>query len=266
MSSAGASGSGGGPGAHPCAGSAVGGQEQAAPEVAEFGGLILRGNRCVLVRSLEGRWKGMRVPSVVARPGEQPRATAVRAVTELCDVDADEVTQLRGISPVSSYAVRDGKVRAIPIYALYSVRPPPPGPLEAADEEDPEDRYDWYTLPRALAALAADMHARAALAALACALAAGAAAGAVPDRWGGVFGQEWAAAALQLLPCPGGAGLALQRATEPFEAPPRAARRPPPKRRRRAEAHEVACGSHEGAHGAAAASSSTAVPGGSQGG
>ncbi len=34
------------------------------------GALVLRGNRCLLVRSLSGQWKGMRIPSVVPKSGE----------------------------------------------------------------------------------------------------------------------------------------------------------------------------------------------------
>ena len=35
----------------------------------EIGGLVLRGNRCVLCRSLAKKWKGMRVPSIEPSAG-----------------------------------------------------------------------------------------------------------------------------------------------------------------------------------------------------
>ena len=75
------------------------------------------------------------------------------------------------------------------LYPLYASRPPPPGPLEDQDQSDDEDLYDWYTWPRALAVL--DGRSVATLRVLACSLAAAAAAGALPSKWGGVFGQEW---------------------------------------------------------------------------
>jgi len=167
----------------------------------EVGGLILRGCRCVLVRSLSGAWKGMRIPTTFAgKPNEIPAVTALCAVSELCDIHASEVEVLAGVPPAHTYTTRLGKTRPVAIYTLYAVNPPPLGPLEAADVEDPEDSYDWYTFPRAMQALASDPFAQAALAALAVSLAAGAAAGAVPDKWGGVFGQEWTGPALDLVP------------------------------------------------------------------
>eukprot|EP00930_Biecheleria_cincta_P099832 TRINITY_DN91446_c0_g1_i1.p1 TRINITY_DN91446_c0_g1~~TRINITY_DN91446_c0_g1_i1.p1 ORF type:complete len:294 (+),score=55.10 TRINITY_DN91446_c0_g1_i1:23-883(+) len=169
-------------------------------------GLILRGNRCVLVRSLTGEWEGMRIPWLASEAGESQASAAVRAVSELCEIESDEVHVL-GLPPVT-IAVPD---MPISLCALYAVNPPPAGPLEAADVEDPEDLYDWYTFPRAMHALAADPYAIAALATLACSLAAGAAGGLVPTSWGGVFGQEWTNPAFRLLPGPGAGGLELER-------------------------------------------------------
>lgn len=185
----------------------------------EVGGLILRGNRCVLARSLSGQWQGMRIPSVVSRANETPIATALRSVVEACDVDQDEVRVLRRVSPVTTYAVRDGKLRPIAVYPLYATCPPPAGSADTVDEEEEKDPYDWYTLPRALAALASDQFACAALAALACSLAAGAAAGAVPDKWGGVFGRDWAGSAFQRLPLASEGGLSLVPAKRSLEPP-----------------------------------------------
>merc|ERR1712150_229691 len=190
-------------------------------ELPEIGGLILRGNRCVLVRSLSGEWKGMRIPSMPAEPGELPAVTALCAVSEVCNIEAEDVEVLHGLAPVNSYLLRQGKMRPVSVHALYAVHPPPPGPPDAADEEDPEDIYDWYTFPRAMDALAGDQYGCAALASMALALAAGAAVGAVPDKWGGVFGQEWAAGSLRSLPsaCGRTGGLELENATCEFSAP-----------------------------------------------
>jgi ADP-ribose pyrophosphatase YjhB (NUDIX family) len=156
----------------------------------EVGGLILRGNRCVLVRSLASppEWHGMAVPTTTRRADESPLAAATRAVSELCDIDGStEVVPLSAVPPASLY--RPGGAR-VDVYVMYAARGPP-GDLEDADESDDEDLYDWYTWPRALHALAHDAPSVAMLRTVAFALAAAAAAAAVPSKWGGVFGQEW---------------------------------------------------------------------------
>lgn len=212
------------------ASAAVAGTERApaASAGAEVGALLLRGNRLVLVRSLASppAWRGMRIPTVRAHPGEAEEEAAMRAAAELCDVDATtELLPLPGLMPILLYppnayrsaaaaaaggganpgadagarrcmvaGVGGGRAPA-KLYVLYAREPPPPGPLEDADLSDDEDTYDWYTWPRALKALARDSSALDALRCLACALRAGAAAGTVPIKWGGVFGQEWLGAA-----------------------------------------------------------------------
>merc|ERR1712129_666070 len=134
-------------------------------------------------------------------------------VSDLCEIEAEEVHLLSGVAPVNIAVPEDG-VRPIAIHALYAVSPPPPAdaPGNAAGEEEEEDVYDWYTFPRAMSALSADPYARAALATMACTLAAGAAGGTVPSQWGGVFGQEWTGPALRLLPGIDG-GLELEKGT-----------------------------------------------------
>mmetsp|Transcript_45158 Transcript_45158/g.84278 ORF Transcript_45158/g.84278 Transcript_45158/m.84278 type:complete len:232 (-) Transcript_45158:7-702(-) len=162
------------------------------------GGLIVRGNRCVLIRSLSGEWEGMRLPWGAADRAEPAARAAVRIVSELCEIEEDEVVVLNDVAPVTV------AVPGMPIslHALYAASPPP---ASSADEdcEDPEDIYDWYTFPRAMAALEKDIYARAALATMACALAAGVLGGLVPKKWGGVFGQEWTTPALRMVPGPG---------------------------------------------------------------
>ena len=51
--------------------------------------------------------------------------------------------------------------------------------------------YDWYTWPRAMNVLRHDPQSVSTLRTMACALEAAAAAGRLPRKWGGVFGQEW---------------------------------------------------------------------------
>jgi hypothetical protein len=163
--------------------------------IPEIGALVMRGNRCVLVRSLEGEWEGMRIPAVPAMDGEDPITTAQRSMEELCDIEPEETYAL-DIPPVVMYPkapAHDNRGK-ITIYALYAVQPPPDGPLEDADIEDEEDYYDWYTWERAVEALSSnhDDAAVASLRTMACALQAAHDSGLdiVPNKWGGIFGQE----------------------------------------------------------------------------
>ena len=178
----------------------------------EVGALVLRGNRCVLVRSLSRpqAWRGMRIPSVPPHQGEAGYLTAMRAASELCDIDAPgEFLPLPVIPPVALYKPGRGRVLLFPLYAAHG----PVGPLEAADEEDDEDLYDWYTWPRAIEALKSDGASIAALRTMACALSSAAATGALPSKWGGVFGQEW------LSGTPAAANGAKGQVQEPVQSP-----------------------------------------------
>ena len=56
----------------------------------EIGGIVLRGNRIVLVRSLKKDFAGLRIPSAAPREGESEEACAVRAVARHCEIDGDE--------------------------------------------------------------------------------------------------------------------------------------------------------------------------------
>ena len=173
--------------------------EEAAETSEEVGALIVRGNRCVLVRSLESppAWKGLAIPTTYRKAGEAGVEAAVRAVSELCDIDGTaEVDVLTNVvPPVALYRGGAGggssnRTKVVQIHLLYAVRLPP-GPLEDADVSDDEDLYDWYTWPRAMHALKHDRGGLAMLKTMACALSNAAAAGVVPDKWGGIFGQEW---------------------------------------------------------------------------
>eukprot|EP00804_Cyclotella_cryptica_P028439 CCRYP_014210-RA/>CCRYP_014210-RA protein AED:0.01 eAED:0.01 QI:37/1/1/1/1/1/2/89/956 len=151
------------------------------------GALILRGNRCVLVRSLSQEWKGMMIPSVLPEPGETPGMTAIRAAVEFTEVDATEMKVLPNVLPVAIYAPNDSPI-FVELHPLYATEPPPDGPLEDADIEDDESPYDWYTFPNAVAKL--DKPSNAALRIMALNLIQAANVGLVPTKWGGVFGQE----------------------------------------------------------------------------
>ena len=49
------------------------------------GGLILRGNKCVLIRSLTGEWEGMRLPWGAASLNGSTSEAAVQIASELCE-------------------------------------------------------------------------------------------------------------------------------------------------------------------------------------
>jgi hypothetical protein len=154
------------------------------------GGLVLRGNRCVLVRSLTGEWSGMRFPSVRPRTGESTLSAAIRAVVECTGVEESEFVPVGGMIPPATVYGPGGRRIVIQLVPLYATSPPPDGPLEDADIEDDETEYDWYTLPNALGRL--DLRSGAALMGLSLALVEAANVGALECKWGGVFGQELA--------------------------------------------------------------------------
>ena len=151
------------------------------------GALVLRGNRCILVRSLSGEWDGMRLPSVVPKEDESPLSAAIRSLVELTEVESSEVTALEMISPVTVYAP-NGRNIVMQLYPLYATAPPPDGALEDADLEDEESLYDWYLFENALNKL--DERSVAALRSMSSVLVEAANVGIVPCKWGGVFGQE----------------------------------------------------------------------------
>eukprot|EP00588_Corethron_pennatum_P007645 CAMPEP_0194297466 /NCGR_PEP_ID=MMETSP0169-20130528/58968_1 /TAXON_ID=218684 /ORGANISM="Corethron pennatum, Strain L29A3" /LENGTH=487 /DNA_ID=CAMNT_0039047275 /DNA_START=246 /DNA_END=1709 /DNA_ORIENTATION=+ len=155
----------------------------------QVGALILRGNRCVLARSVAGEWAGMRLPSLPALPGEPPAFTVGRAMETFTGADADDLELLEHVAPVYVYARHDGRPVLVCLYAAYAVDPPPDyGSPDDADAEDPEDDYDWYTFARAVDRV--DAASASALRTMALGLVQGSEAGVVPVKWGGVFGQE----------------------------------------------------------------------------
>jgi len=151
------------------------------------GALVLRGNRCVLVRSLKGEWKGMRIPSLPICNTESINDTAIRAVVKHTGVELSEVTVVDMISPITVYAPNGRRV-VMKLLVLYATNQPPDGPLEEADMEDDETKYDWYTYPNAMNRL--DERSIAALRSLSSILIEAANVGVLPSKWGGVFAQE----------------------------------------------------------------------------
>ena len=179
--------------------SASGAPCEGSPTVASLvGALVLRGNRCVLVRSLAAppEWPGMRLPYVELAAGESSLDGAVRAASEYCDIDGPaELEVLPHIPPAVLYLEgRHSERRYVLVHVFYARQPPPDGPLEDADLTDEDDLYDWYTWPRAVHVLRKDPHVLSTLRTMACALAAAHQGGHLPSKFGGVFGQEFLAA------------------------------------------------------------------------
>ena len=155
----------------------------------QIGGLLLRGNRCLLVRSIFDEYEGLRIPSVVAEAGESPHETAIRAVSELAEVDETEMRALYHVPPVYVYAPNQREL-LVELYPLYATSPPPDGGASQNDDEDPEDPYDWFRFPKAQSRMADDPPSVAALRSMVLHLMQAANVGLVPTEWGGIFGQE----------------------------------------------------------------------------
>jgi len=91
------------------------------------GALVLRGNRCLLVRSLKKKWNGMRIPSVLQNSStESINDAAVRCVVEHTGVDATEARVVDNIPTVTVYAPNDRLIR-VTLVVLYATESPPPG-------------------------------------------------------------------------------------------------------------------------------------------
>lgn len=114
----------------------------------KIGALVLRGCRCVLARSPTEEWKGMRVPAVTPKLGETPLQTAVRSMTDVCDIDDDEFLPIEGVPPVVIYRktlqqfeensddsislAPGGGGGTITVFAFYAVHGPPEVSFEAS--------------------------------------------------------------------------------------------------------------------------------------
>ncbi len=85
------------------------------------GALVLRGNRCILVRSISNEWRGMRIPSVPfpeeEYDNESPHEAAIRAVEEYADVEPSEVKVIPHVPPVMIYAP-NGRPILMELYPL----------------------------------------------------------------------------------------------------------------------------------------------------
>jgi len=163
--------------------------------VRSFGCILLRGSKCVLVRSLTSppEWESVRLPRATARGAETGEETATRAVTTQCDLNPQEFWVTPDVPPVVCYLPSaGGAVEVLTLFVAFAVFPPPEeGALDdEEDEEDEDDLYDWFSFPQALAAIASAPE-RGALFDVSIALQRAVAAAVIPvHSWqrGGVFG------------------------------------------------------------------------------
>lgn len=116
-----------------------------------FGLLLLRGGKCVLCRSPEGEWDGVRIPYLPGKNEETPEETACRAAMTLCDIYDEEYYITPNVPSVTFH--RPGEV--ITIFCGFATRPPPQdAPDEDFEEsEDEDDLYDWFTFNQAFSKL-----------------------------------------------------------------------------------------------------------------
>jgi len=122
------------------------GQRNSSEWPRRYGCLVLRGDKCVLVRH-EGR---LQLPTKEARTHETAEQAATRAVAELCDIYPEEVALLHDVAPAVAY---DGEPAdaVVRIFAALATRPPPAREEDDdLSEEDDEDLYDWFGFEKAL--------------------------------------------------------------------------------------------------------------------
>ncbi|ORC87355.1 uncharacterized protein TM35_000221540 [Trypanosoma theileri] len=122
-----------------------------------YGALLIRGRKCVLVRSLDGEFDGMRLPFLMHSDAEEScMQCAVRALCERCDISPDNFYIPNFFSPVCYYDKNgpDGKVLCVTIYIALAVSPPSGGaPDTVEDDENPGEPYDWFGFNKAMSVL-----------------------------------------------------------------------------------------------------------------
>ncbi|KAH9578855.1 hypothetical protein LSM04_006175 [Trypanosoma melophagium] len=118
-----------------------------------YGALLIRGRKCVLVRSLNGEFDGMRLPFLMhSNADESCMQCAVRALCERCDISPDNFYMPNFFSPVCYYDKNgpNGKILCVTIYIALAVRPPSGGaPDNVEDDESPGEPYDWFGFDKA---------------------------------------------------------------------------------------------------------------------
>nr|CCC54190.1 conserved hypothetical protein, fragment [Trypanosoma vivax Y486] len=109
-----------------------------------YGTLLIRGRKCVLVRSLNGEFDGMRIPWLPhSSTKETSLECAERALCERCDVSPDNFYMPNYLSPVSYYerSTEDDTVFCYTIFVAFAVTPASGGADGVEDAECPSEPY-----------------------------------------------------------------------------------------------------------------------------
>ncbi|RNF00974.1 uncharacterized protein Tco025E_08689 [Trypanosoma conorhini] len=119
-----------------------------------YGALLVRGRKCVLVRSLSGEFGGMRLPFLLHDDAEESAMDcAVRALCEQCDISPDNFYIPSCIPPVCYYdrSGDDGSsVVCVTVYVALALTAPSGAARDAVeDEESPDEPYDWFGYAKA---------------------------------------------------------------------------------------------------------------------
>lgn len=118
-----------------------------------FGVVIIRGRKCVLVRSLSGAFRGMRAPFATHRSGsESAMECAIRAGCTQCDISEDTFFVHPSIAPVSYYP---SPTHCVTLYCAFATALPVNAVEQdqQPDELDLREAYDWLTFDVALQSL-----------------------------------------------------------------------------------------------------------------
>lgn len=159
-----------------------------------YGALLVRGRKCVLVRSLEGEFDGMRLPFLLhCDAGQSAMECAVQALCEQCDISPDNFYIPSYIPPVCYYdkSGTDGTTVCVFIYIALAVSPPSGGARDTVEEDEmPEEPYDWFGYAKAARLLQTEAE-REVLQSLRCCLRRAYDAGLyVPLKGFGLFGDD----------------------------------------------------------------------------
>ncbi|EAN80539.1 hypothetical protein, conserved [Trypanosoma brucei brucei TREU927] len=119
-----------------------------------YGALLVRGRKCVLVRSLDEEYEGVRLPYLLHTSSEESSMEcAERALCEHCDISPDNFYLPSYIPPTCVYEkdADTGITTSRMMYVALAVTPPAEGAGDAVeDEEDFNEPYDWFGYTRAL--------------------------------------------------------------------------------------------------------------------
>ncbi|KEG11026.1 hypothetical protein DQ04_03051100 [Trypanosoma grayi] len=191
-----------------------------------WGALLIRGRKCVLVRSHDGEFDGMRLPFLFHESAEESSVEcAMQALCERCDISPDNFYMPSYFPPVCYYdrSLADGITVCVTMHVALAVSPPSGGAGDATeDEESPDEPYDWFSYAKAMRLLQTEAEQEALRDLQRCVRRAHDAGLYVPLKGFGVFGDEVGAAAGVVAAPQSLAGLELLVVCAPGDAEGRA--------------------------------------------